>query len=74
MNVALERLNMDVGEWLASRAEAVLYDDIANDFGAQTLRDLVNVVESVEDFEVFIEDEQRCTCLMTSASYIHASD
>ena len=58
------RLNMDAAEWLTAQNEATIIADVKDEFGAQTLRDLVALIQDPVDWAMFIQDEPaRCDAL-----------
>ena len=60
----VDELEVDVGYWLVAHGAADLKDEVMNDFGCQTLRDLIAVVQDPLDWGVFIpDDDARCEAL-----------
>ena len=58
------RLEMDVAEWLGAQGESRLAAVVKFDFGAETLCDLIAVVQDREDWEIFVPgDPGRCDAL-----------
>ena len=54
----LARLEMDVGDWLDENGSPDIVEALKVDFGAETLLDLLAVIQEREDWMIFIPDDE----------------
>ena len=55
---SLARLEMDVGDWLDENDSPDIVEALKVDFGAETLLDLLAVIQEREDWMIFIPDDE----------------
>ena len=57
------RLEMGSREWLTEQGEAEIADKVADEFGAETLNDVLILAHEREDVDLFVEDADRADLL-----------